>query len=37
MVQEQKIIQMEKTLQEVKEDSKKQEDLMYEILREVRK
>ena len=37
MVQEQKIIQMEKTLQEVKEDSKKQEDLLLDILREVKK
>ena len=37
MVQEQKIMQMEKTLQEVKEDSKRQEDLLLDILREVKK
>jgi hypothetical protein len=37
VVQEQKIIQMEKTLQEMKIDSDKQQDLMMEILREVKK
>ncbi len=37
MVQEQKILQMEKTLQEIKQDSQKQEDLMIQILREVKK
>lgn len=36
-VQEQKIIQIEKTLQEIKSDSDKQRDVLIEILQEVKK
>ncbi|MFZ9740392.1 MAG: hypothetical protein ACO3CQ_00680 [Candidatus Nanopelagicaceae bacterium] len=36
-IQEQKIIQMERTLQEMKDDSDKQQEMMMEILREVKK